>query len=147
MALTPIRATTGEADFTLTEEGGGGTPVSYANIVRGVTFRQEASEENENVYANEASGGDFSLGTPITRATVRYQLKYGAAATAPFYPIEDFQNRGFVKTFAVGCSISGTITFTSSQISDDSGVSRREGNEATARLNGAQVFAWDEGTP
>jgi hypothetical protein len=145
MPLTPIRATTGQADFTLTPEGGG-TPVSYEDIVRGVTVNRSAPEQEETVYSNEASGGDFSLGTPITRLTVRYQLKFDAAGTKPFYPPEDFENVGFVKTWATGCSLGGVCTFTSSQISDDAGVSRREGNEATARVIGAETFAWDVGT-
>lgn len=134
MAATTIKAQNAAAAFVV--DG-----VTYTDHLDRVDVQSNAPVENETTFANEDSGGDFSVGTEILTLVIGGPLRFDQAGTGPFLPVSDFQDKTWSLTYITGCSISGTLSMTSTGIDNVAGTTRR--HRSTAINKGAFVVTWD----
>lgn len=84
---------------------------SYKAMLTDVAIEHNAPIDNETVYANEATGGESSVGTEILNITFSGMLKFGSSGAAPFVPLRAFQGVTFSHQYHTGIVTSGHCNF------------------------------------
>jgi exosortase/archaeosortase len=136
MALTTIKASTAAHVITIAS-------VAYTAVTDTCNIRSTAPVETEVTFANETTGGEFSVGTETMQIELGGILKFdGTGATPGFLPLSAYQDKTFSITYVTGCIISGTCSaFAGGPDNVRASLTRRW--SAAFQITGPVTITWD----
>jgi hypothetical protein len=135
MALKTVKASTAATTITINSK-------TYQDTADRVAIQASAQVENEVVFSNEATGGEYSVGTPTRQLLMGGLLRYDdTGGHNGFVDIENYQDKTFTVQYVTACSISGTCSAYRGGPDRSAGQAGRWAAEF--QITGALTLLWD----
>lgn len=135
MALKTVKSSTAATTITIDSK-------TYTDTMDRVAIQASAPVENEILFSNEGTGGEFSVGTPSRQLLMGGLLRYDdTGGHNGFVDIENYQDKTFAVQYVAGCSISGTASAYRGGPDRTAGLAGRWAAEF--QITGSITAAWD----